>query len=169
VQAFQQKIAALSPEKLVYADESGMGDDERPAYGWSEKGTPCMGKKPGLAREKLNIIAGLCQKKIIAPLVYSMNTTATVVETWFRECLLPVLSEGMVIVLDNAPFHRKKVLEQIAETAKCSILWLPPYSPDQNDIEPWWAVIKRKIRKALQIQKTMALYDAAAHAFSEIP
>jgi transposase len=167
VVAFQAEMTALDPEKIVYVDESGMGDDERPSRGWSAKGALCLGKKPGLPKERLNMIAALFQKTIIAPLVYTVSSTGILVETWFSQCLLPILPLGTTIIMDNAPIHRKKRLEILAATTGCSILWLPPYSPEFNLIEPWWAIIKHKIRHAL-LHNT-DIYAAASSAFKQIP
>jgi isftu1 transposase len=144
-----------------------MGDDERPLRGWSKKGRLCLGKKPGLPKVRLNMVAGLLGKHIIAPFVYTVTSTADVIELWFTKSLLPLLEEGMTIILDNAPIHRKKVLEALATKAKCQILWLPPYSPERNDIEPWWAVIKHKIRQALLTNPD--IFNAAAVAYNQIP
>jgi len=49
--------------------------------------------------------------------------------------------------MDNAKFHRKTVLNNIAKFYGLHILWLPPYSPDKNDIEHLWANMKKYIRK----------------------
>jgi isftu1 transposase len=167
VAAFKTAFSQLDPKKIVYVDESGMGDDERPLRGWSQKGALCIGKKPGLSKVRLNMVAGLLNKHIIAPFVYTVTSTAEVIELWFTKSLLPTLAEGMTIIMDNAPIHRKKILEAHAANAKCNILWLPPYSPELNDIEPWWAVIKHKIRQALLLHPN--ILDAATIAYQQIP
>jgi len=77
------------------------------------------------------------------------NTTAEIIENWFKNKLLPVAKLGSILILDNAPFHRKKVLEALALAAECSILWLPSYAPDLNKIENSWATIKHDARKLL--------------------
>ena len=56
-------------------------------------------------------------------------------EAWFERHLIPELEQGAVIVLDNASFHRKKRLYEIAEQYKVKIIFLPPYSPELNPIE----------------------------------
>jgi transposase len=49
--------------------------------------------------------------------------------------------------MDNASFHRKSKLQNIAEFYGFKILWLPPYSPDKNSIEKFWANLKKWLRK----------------------
>ena len=70
-------------------------------------------------------------------------------EEWFREILLrdiEKLGKRVLIVMDNARFHRKNMLEKIIkETGHC-LLFLPPYSPDLNPIEKLWANMKKKLK-----------------------
>jgi len=63
--------------------------------------------------------------------------------------LLPFLVPGSVIVMDNARFHCKSKLLPAAQEAGCHILFLPPYSPDLNHIEFFWAWLKTRLRKLL--------------------
>jgi len=51
--------------------------------------------------------------------------------------------------MDNATFHRKNKLDALAEKADCTVIFLPPYSPDLNKIEKYWAWLKRQLRKIL--------------------
>ena len=56
------------------------------------------------------------------------------------------LGKRVLIVMDNARFHRKNMLEKIIkETGHC-LLFLPPYSPDLNPIEKLWANMKKKLK-----------------------
>jgi transposase len=52
------------------------------------------------------------------------------------------LSEGTVIVMDNASFHKRQYIIQAIEKAGCIAEFLPPYSPDFNPIEHTWAQLK---------------------------
>ena len=67
--------------------------------------------------------------------------------------LLPVVTSDAVIIMDNARFHRKSTLAvliqeyNVAHDTKIELLYLPPYSPDYNPIEHYWANLKRKIGK----------------------
>ena len=51
--------------------------------------------------------------------------------------------------MDNAAFHRKSTLPEIAKKMNCHVLFLPPYSPDLNPIENKWAWLKKTLRKNL--------------------
>ena len=70
-------------------------------------------------------------------------------EFWFSNQLLPSLDKGSVIVMDNASFHSKRRLISVAQNAGCKLLFLPPYSPELNPIEKFWAWLKRFLRKFL--------------------
>jgi len=86
---------------------------------------------------------------ILAPLQYGDTMDSGFFEKWFSDCLLPALPEGSVIVMDNATFHRKGRLFPIAREAGHVLLFLPPYSPELNPIEKFWAWLKRRLAKIL--------------------
>ena len=56
------------------------------------------------------------------------------------------LGKRVLIVMDNARFHRKNVLEKIIKGTGHCLLFLPPYSPDLNPIEKLWANMKKKLK-----------------------
>ena len=65
-----------------------------------------------------------------------------------KQVLIPELKPGQVLILDNASFHKSKTSKRLVEKAGCSLLFLPPYSPDLNPIEKYWANLKVKIRES---------------------
>jgi transposase len=48
--------------------------------------------------------------------------------------------------LDNARIHHGGDIETIVSEAGCSLLYLPPYSPDFSPIELAWGWIKHFVR-----------------------
>jgi len=62
---------------------------------------------------------------------------------WLEHHLLIELQKPSILILDNARFHKKDDVIQIAEKAGHTILFLLPYSPDFNPIEQDFATIKK--------------------------
>lgn len=94
---------------------------------------------------------------------YEDSTNALLFEYWFEHCLLPEIGRRKYIVLDNARFHRRTQLIELAEHYKCKVIFLPPYSPDLNPIENKWAWLKQKLRELLP--EADSLDDAICVAF----
>ena len=63
-------------------------------------------------------------------------------EDWFLNNFLKNIPENSIIVMDNASFHRKKILFDLCSQHNCNLFFLPPYSPDLNPIEKMWANLK---------------------------
>jgi transposase len=57
------------------------------------------------------------------------------------------LKPGQTVVMDNASFHKSHLVREIIEAAGCKLVYLPPYSPDLNPIEKFWANLKRWINQ----------------------
>lgn len=45
--------------------------------------------------------------------------------------------------MDNASFHRKSKLFSLAASYWITLIFLPPYSPELNPIENFWAWLER--------------------------
>jgi transposase len=65
--------------------------------------------------------------------------------------------------MDNASFHKSEKTKELIESVGRKLLFLPPYSPDLNPIEKFWANMKRWIKS--EITKFDKLYDALARFF----
>jgi transposase len=93
-------------------------------------------------------------KEWLAPVLFIGSCTAKLVEEWLENHLFKELKSMSLIILDNAPFHRKNILHKIAHKHGHEILFLPPYSPDFNPIEQSFGLLKRK-RLYSNINQTM--------------
>ncbi len=147
-QEFQAKIIQKKPEELVYIDEAGMDNREDYGYGWSPKGIRFHDLKSGKRSVRVSIISALCQGKLVAPLTFEGSCNHLVFEKWLAEKLLPKLKPGQTIILDNATFHKSQKIRELIESVECGIQYLPPYSPDLNEIEHYWFPIKNRVRKS---------------------
>lgn len=93
------------------------------------------------------MIAAQVEKTILAPFVFEGTTDSKLFNHWLKTCLVPQLKPGQVVVMDNYCIHKGAETKEIVENAGCKILFLPPYSPDFNPIENYWAIIKSRIKK----------------------
>lgn len=78
--------------------------------------------------------------------------------------LIKELVPGQFVVMDNASFHKSQKTIELIETVGCKIIFLPPYSPDLNPIEKFWANMKRWFKDKITLFAN--LYDTLTHFFS---
>lgn len=144
---FVQKLQGYKPEDIVYADESGIDNRDDYGYGWNEKGERFYDFKSGKRSLRVSIISGLCLGELVAPLTFEGSCNRQVFEQWLQVMLIPALKPGQIVILDNATFHKSETISQLITAAGCQIQYLPPYSPDLNEIEHYWFPIKNRVRK----------------------
>jgi transposase len=147
-------------------DESGFHNHVRTEYGWSPRGEIIFGERKSRPTEKLNLLGGLLNNEIIAPLAYQSYTDTEIFNTWLKKCLIPALPKNCIIVMDNARFHKSEETREIIEDNGHQLLFLPPYSPDLNPIENYWAILKGKLRKI--VANFQNLFDALTAVFQTI-
>ena len=148
-------------EKRAYVDESGFNACYDREYGYAPRGEKVFGEVSGMRFQRTNLVAAQIGGRTVAPMYYDRSTNSAVFEFWFEEKLMPELSPGDVVIMDNAQFHRKGVLREIASRRHVLVLFLPPYSPDYNPIEKLWANMKRWLRK------NMRYYDSFEDALED--
>lgn len=144
--SYQELLKDISPQSLVYIDESGIELTICKDRGWGKKSEKIIGKKSGKYYERTNIIAGYINHKTIAPMVFNSSCNTKLFENWVEELLIKELKPGQFVVMDNASFHKSQKTRELIESAGCKLLFLPPYSPDLNPIEKFWANMKRWIK-----------------------
>ena len=69
--------------------------------------------------------------------------------------------------MDNAAIHKSPKVRELIEKAGCNLIYLPPYSPDLNPIEKYWANMKEWIKQ--NITEITNTWDALTNFFSKYP
>ena len=136
---YKKKIEDIPIEKIVYIDESGIEMKIIKDRGWGAKKEKLSSKKSGKYYERTNIIAGYVNKKSVAPMVFNGSCTSEVFNSWVESFLIKELQPGQFVVMDNASFHKSVKTKELIESVGCKVIFLPPYSPDLNPIEKFWA------------------------------
>jgi transposase len=118
-------------------------------YAYSKKGIKVTGRISGKKYKRTSLVAAKMGSSIISPLQYDGSMDSVLFEHWFEFCLIPSLPSSATISMDNASFHRKSRLILLAEKYGHRIIFLPPYSPELNKIENFWAWLKGKLKKVI--------------------
>ena len=82
---------------------------------------------------------------------------------YVEQILVPELSPGDIVVMDNLPAHKVAGVRQAIENVGAELRYLPPYSPDLNPIEQAFAKLKALLRKAAT-RTILELWQAIAEA-----
>ena len=149
VDKYLNEIKDLDKNDIVYIDETGIQGYIYREYARAFRGKKIYDKIPGKKYKRTNIVAGKCGDKIIAPLVYDKIMDSEFFEEWFKVMFLSEVECNKVIVMDNASFHRKSRLYKLCKDANknLKLIFLPPYSPELNPIEKFWAKLKKNLKK----------------------
>ncbi len=131
--------------RLVYIDESGFEAVQTCLYAWAERGKKVYGERTGKRGKCENLVTARRKgkKDLIVPMIFSSCLNADGFEGGFECYLLPSLSEPSVLIMDNAPIHRQSKIKALAEAVSQTVLFLPKYSPDLNDIEHDFSALKQ--------------------------
>ena len=143
---------------MYFLDECGAGHRLHTPWARAARGEKVYSGVSGARRGRTSVIsASRDGRTLVAPFTFEGHCNRDVVEVYFREMLLPSIPAGSVIVLDNASFHRSPSLQVLVESAGCSLMFLPAYSPDLNPIEHVWASLKKSLQGRLQKAKNKRL------------
>src|SRR5437870_4691371 len=141
---FLRELRRLIPiygaDNVVYIDETGFRKHAYRPHGWALRGEKIYGDVSGCNRKNINLIMAQRCKQYLAPMLFEFSCDSLVVNAWLEQRLVPLLENPSIVIMDNAPFHKKKEISAILEKHGHVLLPLPPYSPDFNPIEKTFGV-----------------------------
>ena len=98
----------------------------------------------------MTFLAALRCDRIDAPCVLDQPINGQSFIEYVEQFLVPTLSKGDVVVMDNLSSHKRPAVRQAIRRASAKLIFLPPYSPDLNPIEQVFAKLKHLLRKAAE-------------------
>jgi transposase len=157
----------LIAERLVFIDETGAATNMARRYGRCPRGQRLVTSVPWGHWKTTTFIAALRVDQLTAPCVFDGPIDGASFLAYVEQCLVPTLRSGDIVVMDNLASHKVAGIKQAIEAAGAQVRYLPPYSPDLNPIEQFFAKLKAMLRKAAA--RTLdALIAAIADALTKI-
>jgi transposase len=146
--AWKHSQPALEVTKLVFLDETAATTNMTRTCGRSPRGQRCVASVPHGHWHTTTFVAGLRVGGITAPMVLDGPLDGEAFLLYVREFLCPTLIPGDLVIADNLPSHKVAGVKEAIEATGASLCYLPPYSPDFNPIEKFFAKFKALLRKA---------------------
>jgi transposase len=140
----------LDPEKLVFIDETWVKTNMARLRGRAPKGERLRAAIPHGHWKTTTFIGGLRLSGLTAPMVLDGPVNGLWFQAYVDEVLVPTLSPGDVVIMDNLGSHKGAQIRASIEAAGATLLYLPPYSPDFNPIENAFSKLKALLRKAAE-------------------
>ena len=136
-------------------------------YGWAPHDQRAVGSVPRHHGKNTTLVAALTPQGLQAPWTIEGAIDTDAFAQYITEVLGPTLRPGQVVVLDNLSVHKASSIRQAIEDRKCTVLFLPPYSPDCTPIEQAFSKIKALLR-GLGARTREALLEAVRRAVDAI-
>ena len=145
---FVAKIRSITPEHLIFLDESGVTTSMARLYARSLGGKRIHESTPGGHWKIMTILGAMSLRGMVATMTIEEATDADIFLAYIEHVLCPALKPGDVVVMDNLSSHKVNGVREWIEKAGAEVLYLPPYSPDLNPIEKAWSKLKQLLRSA---------------------
>jgi len=144
--AWWEQVIALDPAKFVVVDESGSNIAMTPRYARAPRGQRAYGSVPRNHGKNITLFAALSLDGLGAVMTLDGAADTIAFEAYVRTFLAPTLVPGQIVLLDNLSSHKSATVEQVVAERGCTLLFLPPYSPDFSPIEMAFSKVKQHLR-----------------------
>jgi transposase len=154
--------------RLVFIDETATSTNMVRLRGRCPRGTRLIDHVPHGHWKMITFVAGLRRRAMVAPWVLDGPMNATTFVAYLKECLVPTLKRGDIVMMDSLPVHKVAGVREVIEAAGAKLRYLPKYSPDLNPIEQAFSKLKARLRKAAErtIPRLSRRIGAIVTAFS---
>ena len=164
---WREATGTIPPATLVFLDETSTQVTMTRRRGRARRGQRVVDRVPRNHGQNVTCLTAISPTGLHAPCVFEGALDGPLFLQWMRDWLLPELSRGTTIVLDNLNVHRNPEVRQVVEAAGCFLLFLPAYSPDFNPIELVFAQLKAHLR-GLAARTTAGVTDAIGSGMARL-
>ena len=160
-------MSTLITDNLIILDEAGCHLNMTLSYARANGGDRIKMPSAFIKGPKLSIIGAVSTKGIEASMYGEWNTDGEIFTVFVKELLVPRLSAGKIVIMDNVKFHSSSKAVKAIEDTGANIIFLPPYSPEFSPIENMWSKVKQTLRK-LEPRSCMEFRKAIKTVFLQI-
>jgi transposase len=166
-QAYREQLRGRRAEQFVILDESGTNLNLTPLYARAPRGQRAYGAVPRNTPPNTTLIASLTLAGMGPAMVLEGATDTAAFTAYVEGFLVPTLSPGQIVVMDNLSVHKSARVRTLIEGCGCELWYLPAYSPDLSPIELAFSKLKTLLRRAAA-RTSEALEQAIAQALEQI-
>ena len=134
----------------MFIDETWATTTMTRTHGRAPRGQRLVASVPHGHWKTSTFVAALRSDGITAPCVLDGAMNGEFFRAYVEQFLAPTLKTGDIVIMDNLSSHKIAGVEQAITARGAQLLYLPPYSPDLNPIEPAFAKLKALLRKAAE-------------------
>jgi putative transposase len=143
-----ERQGLIDPVRWVFIDETWTKTNMSPLRGWAPRGARLRAQAPHGQWNTMTFLAALRHDRIDAPWLFEGPINGESFLLYVEKVLVPTLSPGDIVVMDNLGSHKSKAVRRAIRRAGAKLIFLPKYSPDLNPIEQVFAKLKHFLRKA---------------------
>lgn len=140
--------------ELLYFDEAGFSPNPSLQYGWTQRGQT-RGARAGTHEQRVNVLGALRHDRSLVWHIHDKRTTREDVMAFLDQLADQPHQVPRVVVLDNAGIHKGEPMRDRRrqwEQQDLYLYYLPPYSPELNQIEILWKQAKYFWRSFLYLK-----------------
>jgi transposase len=160
-------IPHIDVNRLIFLDETGINIGMTRLYGRAPKGERIIEYVPDVRFKRLSVVSTLRVNGDTIPHVYSGTMNGNLFTQYIAVCVVPTLNPFDILIMDCLSSHKMKIISELVEAVGANVVYLPPYSPDFNPVEPLWSEIKADLKK-LKARSTEDLCDAISFSFYSV-
>jgi len=153
--AFSDSFKGIPQKRVISIDETCLYDNIAPNKRWSLKGTRNYVPLQRAQSRRYSLITVTCTGILSCKLVEGSVNQHT-----FRDFINDLQTEGyQYLLMDNCAFHKSPTVNEVMKTKNVKPLYTSAYSPEWNQTEMYFSLLKRFLRK---------LYHKRLSSLSEI-
>ena len=136
-------------------------------YGRAPRGQRVLDSVPHGHWKTTTLIAALDYTGVRCSMTLDGAVNRLAFEAFIEQVLAPTLRPTDIVVMDNLSSHKGPRTLELIQAAQAELVYLPPYSPDLNPIEPAFSKIKQALR-SLSLRTIEALWTTMQSVLNRV-